>query len=199
MHLCQQYSIVTYVCYSREPFAPTVQNQKNIYHFFFQYTSGRERYLTNLPFKKVRQKCTHTHERPGQGIVHLSPVLSNLAVFAKQGMDELKARDGSKVSFRDLLGLHDLWKSYAERLVSQCRSNQKLLQQRVLSADLQVHLFDHRFPYEVTNCPMNSPIIQWTRRLPCDRKAVCFSSCLPPPHTNLHAWLTARNFYRLHW
>lgn len=40
--------------------------------------------------------------------------------------------------FRDLLGLHDVWKGYAGRLVSQCGSNERLVQQRILAADLQV-------------------------------------------------------------
>ena len=55
-----------------------------------------------------------------------------------QGLNEVKSMDGGKVSFRDLLGVHDLWKAYASRLVSQCKSNRKLVQQRILSADLQV-------------------------------------------------------------
>lgn len=50
----------------------------------------------------------------------------------------LKTRDGGKLSFKHMLGVHELWKSYAGRLVSQCGSNQKLLQQRILGADLQV-------------------------------------------------------------
>lgn len=50
----------------------------------------------------------------------------------------LKAKGGGRVTFRDLLGLHDVWKGYAARLVSQCGSNERLVQQRVLAADLQV-------------------------------------------------------------
>lgn len=61
-----------------------------------------------------------------------------LCIHSHQGLHLLKARDGGKLSFRDLLGVHDLWKEYAARIVSQCGSNQKQLQQRILSADLQV-------------------------------------------------------------
>ncbi|CAN0462133.1 unnamed protein product, partial [Ectocarpus sp. 8 AP-2014] len=53
-----------------------------------------------------------------------------------QGLNALEARNGGNIPFRDLLGLHGVWKNYAAGLVSKC-SSQKVLQQRILSADLQ--------------------------------------------------------------
>ena len=67
-----------------------------------------------------------------------------LPTHPTQGLNALKARGNGRISFRDLLGLHGLWKDYASRLVSQCGkgsgpgSKLKLMQQRVLAADLQV-------------------------------------------------------------
>eukprot|EP00752_Nemacystus_decipiens_P005600 g5069.t1 len=61
----------------------------------------------------------------------------------KKGLNALKARGTGRVSFRDMLGLHDLWKEYAGRLISDCGGTSgsgtslKLLQQRILAADLQ--------------------------------------------------------------
>ncbi|CAN0097911.1 unnamed protein product [Pylaiella littoralis] len=55
----------------------------------------------------------------------------------EMGLNALETRGGGSLPFRDLLGLHGVWKYYAARLVSRCGRNQKLLQQRILSADLQ--------------------------------------------------------------
>ena len=63
--------------------------------------------------------------------------------YENQGLNILEAKGGRRVTFRDLLGLHDVWKGYAARLVSQCGSNERLVQQRVLAADLQVSALLH--------------------------------------------------------
>ncbi|CAM9230205.1 unnamed protein product [Scytosiphon promiscuus] len=55
----------------------------------------------------------------------------------QMGLNALKGRDGGSIPFRSLLGLHELWKDYAARLVSQFGSDPKVLQQRILAADLQ--------------------------------------------------------------
>ncbi|CAM9977999.1 unnamed protein product [Ectocarpus fasciculatus] len=54
----------------------------------------------------------------------------------QMGLNALEARNGGSIPFRDLLGLHGVWKNYAATLVSKV-SSQKVLQQRILSADLQ--------------------------------------------------------------
>ncbi|CAN0432973.1 unnamed protein product, partial [Ectocarpus sp. 12 AP-2014] len=54
----------------------------------------------------------------------------------QMGLNALEARNGGSIPFRDLLGLHGVWKNYAARLVSKYSSH-KVLQQRILSADLQ--------------------------------------------------------------
>lgn len=54
-----------------------------------------------------------------------------------QGLGSLKAERGRIPSFRDLVGVHDLWKSYVARLQVTSK-NAKTLEQLVLGADLQV-------------------------------------------------------------
>ncbi|CAM9998843.1 unnamed protein product [Discosporangium mesarthrocarpum] len=44
---------------------------------------------------------------------------------------------GAPLRFRDFLGLHDIWNAYMSRLIEVVRSKPKVLQQRLLKADLQ--------------------------------------------------------------
>lgn len=56
--------------------------------------------------------------------------------YQKKGLGSLKAERGRIPSFRDLVGVHDLWKSYVARLQVTSK-NAKTLEQLVLGADLQ--------------------------------------------------------------
>lgn len=58
-----------------------------------------------------------------------------------QGLGNLKADKGETPSFRDLVGVHDLWKAYVSRLQSSSK-NAKTLEQLILGADLQVLIDD---------------------------------------------------------
>lgn len=62
----------------------------------------------------------------------------NARVF-HQGLGRLSATNGGIPSFRELVGVHDLWKAYASRLASSAK-NAKALEQRILTADLQVRM-----------------------------------------------------------